>query len=121
RYCKENNLPIHPARFPAPIPEYFIRFLTDRDDLVLDPFAGSCVTGEVSERLQRRWICAEIEEKYLLGAKGRFLENSEPKQLRLSPGKVETYRIQRPGALWDDMPQKPLPKDGGRKRTTRRK
>lgn len=121
RYCKENELPVHPARFPAAIPEYFIRFLTDRDDLVLDPFAGSCVTGEVSERLQRRWVCGEIEEKYLLGAKGRFLGESEPKQLRLSPGKVETYRIQRPDALWDDTPQSPLPGDGGRSRPERRK
>ena len=120
RYCNENELPVHPARFPALIPEYFIRFLTDRDDLVLDPFAGSCVTGEVSERLRRRWICSEIEEKYLLGAKGRFLTSSSPKQMRFTAGKAETYRIQRPGALWDDSPETPLPGDGGRSRPVKR-
>jgi len=27
---------------------------TDPGDLVVDPFAGSCVTGEVCERLERR-------------------------------------------------------------------
>ena len=121
RYCKESDLPVHPARFPALVPEYFIRFLTDRDDLVFDPFAGSCVTGEVSERLGRRWICSEIEEKYLLGAKGRFLSSSSPKQLRFAGGKVETYTIQRPGAFWDDNPQTPLPVDGGRSRPQKRK
>ena len=121
RYCNENDLPVHPARFPALIPEYFIRLLTDRDDLVFDPFAGSCVTGEVSERLRRRWICSEIEEKYLLGARGRFLSSSSPKQLRFTGGKVETYTIQRPDALWDDSPQAPLPDDGGRSRPAKRK
>ncbi|MDE2818981.1 MAG: site-specific DNA-methyltransferase [Chloroflexota bacterium] len=121
RYCNENDLPVHPARFPALVPEYFIRFLTDCDDLVIDPFAGSCVTGEVSERLNRRWICSEIEDKYLLGAKGRFLESQSPKQLRLTGTKVESYNIQRPGALWDDNPQLPLSADGGRTRPKKRK
>jgi DNA modification methylase len=45
RYCKEKGIKPHPARFPAAIPEYFIRMLTDRNDFVVDPFAGSCVTG----------------------------------------------------------------------------
>lgn len=121
RFCNENDLPVHPARFPALIPEYFIRFLTDRDDLVVDPFAGSCVTGEVSERLRRRWICSEIDERYLLGARGRFLSSSSPKQLRFARSKAETYNIQRPGALWNDSPQTPLPQDGGRKRPKKRK
>lgn len=30
RYCREHGLPQHPARFPAELPEYFIRMLTDR-------------------------------------------------------------------------------------------
>ena len=47
-FCRANNLPVHPARFPGGIPEYFMRFLTDEGDTVLDPFAGSCVTGEVA-------------------------------------------------------------------------
>jgi len=68
RYCKEHNLEPNPARFPREIPEYFIRMLTDTGDLVLDPFAGSCVTGEVSERLKRKWLCVEIVEEYLKGA-----------------------------------------------------
>jgi len=44
-YCRKNGITIHPARFPVLLPEYFIRMLTDPNDMVLDPFAGSCVTG----------------------------------------------------------------------------
>src|SRR5437660_587134 len=39
RRCKEANRPPHPARFPVQLPVFFIRFLTDPGDLVLDPFA----------------------------------------------------------------------------------
>ena len=77
-YCKENDLPVHPARYPDALPEYFIRMLTDPGDVVLDPFAGSCVTGEVAARLQRKWLCCELDEDYLLGALGRFQKNREP-------------------------------------------
>lgn len=71
-YCREKNLPVHPARFPSQLPEYFIRMCTDTGDLIVDPFAGSCVTGEVSERLNRKWACCELDENYLEGAKSRF-------------------------------------------------
>ncbi|MGH6821403.1 MAG: DNA-methyltransferase, partial [Methylocella sp.] len=46
RYCQEQDLKAHPARFPAELPEYFIRMLTDPGDFVFDPFGGSCITGE---------------------------------------------------------------------------
>jgi len=46
--------------------------LTDEGDLVVDPFAGSNVTGEVCERLKRRWIAFGIVEEYLEGSKFRF-------------------------------------------------
>ena len=36
RYCEQEGLPPNPARFPATIPEYFIRFLTEANDLVLE-------------------------------------------------------------------------------------
>ena len=116
RYCEQNNYTVHPARFPTLIPEYFVRFLTDPGDLVFDPFAGSCATGEVAERLGRRWICGEIEEQYLLGAQGRFnpVDSGQPK--RTGQKDTRTYSIHRPGLLWDDMAETRLPEDGGRSR-----
>src|SRR5688500_8633258 len=55
RLCSERQLKPHPARFPAALPEFFIKFLTDPDDLVVDPFAGSNMSGAVAEALRRRW------------------------------------------------------------------
>ena len=117
RYCEDNGFPVHSARFPATIPEFFIRFLTDVGDLVLDPFGGSCVTGEVAERLGRRWICGEIEESYLAGAKGRFLNTSRSARTSGAPDQV-SYTIHRPGVLWNETREIPLPSDGGRSRPT---
>lgn len=72
RRCKEAGIKIHPARFPAVLPELFIKFLTDYDDIVLDPFAGSNTTGMVAERLERRWVAVDTDESYLEASKFRF-------------------------------------------------
>jgi site-specific DNA-methyltransferase (cytosine-N4-specific) len=70
--CKAAGIKIHPARFPAALPEFFIRLLTDEGDLILDPFAGSN-TGAVSQRLHRRRIAIEKSvEEYLQSSKFRF-------------------------------------------------
>src|SRR5579864_1004425 len=115
RYCQERGLPAHPARYPAAIPEYFMRMLTDPGDLVLDPFAGSCVTGEVAERLERRWLCAELVEDYLKGALGRFHRDPAASGKYCSDPEDETnyYRVPHPGLLWNGTHAKPLPTDGG--------
>jgi DNA modification methylase len=70
--CKEMGLKIHPARFSAALPQFFILMLTDPNDIVLDPFAGSNVTGAVAENMQRRWISVEREEEYLTASRFRF-------------------------------------------------
>lgn len=120
RYCKEKGIKAHPARFPAALPEYFIRMVTDPGDLVLDPFGGSCITGEVAERLGRKWVCTEMVESYLEGAKGRFERPSEPpKPKNPKNGDDGYYRIPHPGLLWnggDERESAPLPDDGGRLR-----
>jgi site-specific DNA-methyltransferase (cytosine-N4-specific) len=70
--CKETGAKIHPARFPAALPEFFIKLLTEEGDLVLDPFAGSNTTGAVADRLQRRWLAVERVESYLEASQFRF-------------------------------------------------
>lgn len=75
--CKAAGLPVHPARFPRGLPEFFIKLCTDPDDMVLDPFAGSNVTGEAAERLSRHWIAIEICRPYLEGSKSRFTPRGE--------------------------------------------
>lgn len=70
--CKEAGLKIHPARFPAALPEFFLKLLTDEGDVVVDPFAGSNTTGAVAERLHRHWIAIDNVEAYLQASKFRF-------------------------------------------------
>ena len=70
--CKAEGIKPHPARFPLQLPAFFLRFLTSPNSIILDPFAGSCTTGEVSENLGRKWICIDREAKYLEGGKLRF-------------------------------------------------
>lgn len=74
RACRDKGIKPHPARYPASLPEFFIQMLTDPGDLVVDPFAGSNVTGEVCEKLGRRWIATDVVEDYLEGSKFRFDE-----------------------------------------------
>jgi len=116
KYCETNGLTPHPARFPATIPGCFIRFLTDVTDIVLDPFGGSCVTGEVAERLERRWIIGEIERNYLAGARGRFFDGPVPLFNQKPSMAQTTYTIPRPDLLWNGIIDNPLPSDGGESR-----
>lgn len=70
--CKNNGLKMHPARFPDAIPEFFINFLTEKNDIVMDPFAGSNTTGSMAEKMERRWIAIDSVQEYLEGSKFRF-------------------------------------------------
>lgn len=118
RYCKEHGIKPHPARYPSDLPEFFVRMLTDEGDYVIDPFGGSCVTGEVSERLSRKWLCSELEENYLKGAMGRF-ERGSAEQVAMFEGvkRDDTwYKIPRPGMLWNGSGGEPLAADGGKER-----
>lgn len=121
RYCRDRNIDPHPARFPARLPEYFIRMLTDENDFVFDPFGGSCVTGEVSERLNRRWLCCEIVEEYIEGAKGRFATPSQP--LETAAQSPISYAIFNAWSLWQEstLDEPTLAEDGGQKRPVRTK
>lgn len=72
RACRQIGIKPHPARYPAGLPEFFVKMLTEEGDLVVDPFAGSNVTGEVCENLKRHWIAIDIVKEYLEGSKFRF-------------------------------------------------
>lgn len=74
--CKAIGIKRHPARFPAKLPEFFIKFLTEPGDLVVDIFAGSNTTGFVSEQLDRRWASFDNELQYVAASAFRFLEKN---------------------------------------------
>lgn len=68
----------HPARFPEHLPRFFVRFLTDPGDVVLDPFAGSNTTGAVAQSEGRRWIGFEERADYAACSALRFLSPELP-------------------------------------------
>lgn len=81
--CKLVGAPGHPARFPAKLPEFFIRFLTEPGDVVLDIFAGSNTTGAVAEREGRQWLAFEERQDYLAASVFRFMgRDNKPAELR---------------------------------------
>jgi site-specific DNA-methyltransferase (cytosine-N4-specific) len=74
--CKLVSVEGHPARFPAKLPEFFIRFLTDPGDLVVDIFAGSNTTGAVAESEGRQWLAFDESRDYLAASSFRFLRET---------------------------------------------
>ena len=88
RCCQIVGINPHPARFPEKLPEFFIRFLTEAEDIVLDIFAGSNTTGAVAEALGRRWIAFEIDRSYLAASAFRFLDGVEVDVVRVLYSKL---------------------------------
>jgi len=73
RLCKAAGISGHPARFPQKLPAFFIDFLTEPGDVVLDFFAGSNTTGAAAEAAGRRWLSFELDSEYLAASVFRFV------------------------------------------------
>jgi len=95
RRCKALDMKPHPARFPESLVKFFVDYLTDEGDLVLDPFAGSNVTGAACEKSGRRWIAMEQDPRYLEGSKARFEDRSAEAVPRVRPRAGQASRPKR--------------------------
>ena len=73
RLCKMLGRDSHPARFPSALPQFFIKFLTDPGDVVVDIFSGSNTTGQAAEQLGRRWLSMELDREYAALSAVRFM------------------------------------------------
>ena len=71
-YCRQQGITPHPARMQPELAAFFIQFLTDENDLVVDPFAGSNTTGYAAQELKRRWLSIELDAKYVETSEVRF-------------------------------------------------
>jgi len=54
----------HPTQKPLKLIEHLLSFMTDENDVVLDPFAGSGTTAVACEKLNRKWIGIELNKEY---------------------------------------------------------
>jgi len=79
KFKKDGKL--HPSQKPADLFEYLIKTYANDDDTIIDNCAGSGTTAIACERLNRKWIGIEIEEKYCEIAAKRI--EQERKQLKL--------------------------------------
>ena len=81
RHCATVGVKPHPARFPEKMPTFFIEFLTDPGDTVLDIFAGSNTSGSAAEKANRRWIAFEKDRAYLAASTFRFVDELSAEEL----------------------------------------
>lgn len=72
RFCKNLKIKAHPARYPYKLVEFWVNFLTDEGDLVVDIFGGSNTTGKVAEDLGRNWVSFDISQEYAASSIFRF-------------------------------------------------
>lgn len=80
RCCKSIGIKGHPARFPEKLPEFFIKMLTEENDLVIDIFSGSNTTGSVAEQLGRRWLSIDLSNDYVASSSFRFADSEKQAQ-----------------------------------------
>jgi len=70
--CKDHGVKSHPARFPVVLPEFFIKFLTQPGDVIVDIFGGSMTAGWAAERQNRAWLGFDLDPTYIEASKFRF-------------------------------------------------
>lgn len=106
--CKVVGTKQHPARFPSKLPEFFIKFLTDPGDVVLDIFAGSNTTGAVAELERRKWISFDFSQEYLAASAFRFIDRDiSPAEMKdlykqlLSGRSIDLRQFVRQGILME--------------------
>ena len=72
---------IHPTQKPLKLFEYLMEVSSNKGDLVCDPFVGSGTTAVAAKKLNRNYICSDINEKYVKIAKERVNETKPDNKL----------------------------------------
>ena len=104
RTMKQLGEETHPARFPADLPKFFIEFLTDPGDVVVDIFSGSNTTGKVADELGRRWLSIERDPKYARLSAVRFLEDQDIATIREAIGALNRGEVRQFGSATPQTP-----------------
>ena len=62
--------------------EFFVKYLTEPNDLVVDIFAGSNTTGQVAKSLGRRWLACDLSREYVAASVFRFLGDATDAEIK---------------------------------------
>lgn len=97
RTCQVLGRKRHPARYPLAFPRFFLKFLTDPGDVVIDIFSGSNTTGQVADELDRRWLSIELDLSFAALSAVRFMAHEDigtiaTKISKMEDGKTLTLR-----------------------------
>lgn len=71
----------HPAPFHPQLPEFFIKWLTDEGDVILDPFMGGGTTAVSSIKLNRKFIGFDINPEYIKMTEERLKQEFPNKKI----------------------------------------
>ena len=93
RLCKMLGRDSHPARFPSALPQFFIRFLTDPGDVVVDIFSGSNTTGQAAELLGRRWLSMELDRECAALSAVRFMDQWSDDDVRRTIAQLDAGEV----------------------------
>jgi site-specific DNA-methyltransferase (adenine-specific) len=88
KYLNDSR-PLTKATFSMDIPTKAIKILSYKNDIVLDPFAGSGTSLVAAEILDRRWIGIELSPNYTEVANNRvqaFVDEKKQLKLELEKG-----------------------------------
>jgi site-specific DNA-methyltransferase (cytosine-N4-specific) len=91
RFCRDQGLPLQPARMPIQIARRWIKLTTMPEEIVCDPFGGSLTTAAACQELGRHFISSEKCLEYIMGGAER---------LRLAGGTPETHWDSIEGLQW---------------------
>lgn len=76
RLARASGLPVHGATMPLALAQMLIEFLSEPDQLVVDPTAGWLTGPFACENTSRRWLATEQMREYLLVPAMRMRERS---------------------------------------------
>lgn len=82
----------HPAAFPPDLPAFFIRLLSPRDGLIVDPFAGSGMTGIAAIELGRDCILIDNKAEYVRAAMENLQNSPQNAEYTIEMVKTEHFK-----------------------------
>jgi len=81
REIRDHYTSIHPTQKPTALIERLLALVTKENDIVIDPFSGSCSTGIACMNLNRYFIGYEIDEEYYLKSVERLKKHKHQYEL----------------------------------------
>jgi modification methylase len=82
----------HPATFPAELASRLIKLYSVKNDVVLDPFCGTCTTLIEAHNLNRYPIGYEVNEEFTLNYVKKYMLNKELLKVSSNPNEKEIIK-----------------------------